>query len=469
VTAGSKDLWIDAVCIDQENVNERSQQVRLMGRIYPNAYQTFAYIGEADEHSKAVESWCKRHLSSQDTLLTKDDLIYLNENDRRYVGFAKLSYKQHAVLLQARSWFKRTWVIQEVLLSKKLIVLAGNNKIEWVALSMLAGWQGNVVDAHTSFRVHAEGEPSGQYTQIKKARDFQIRHSTCTIRSSCEMRQLGISTLVSPNHLMDYDHLFHLMCETHSYACADPRDKLFGLLSLFHGDIPVGLEPDYSCTLEEVYTAISRVCLCYGATTALSAACGVRSHSSLPTWVVDWRTDSAVRPFCNNHKGEVSSWFTEGSYQAGFSGVKPRHLVESLPGRGISIRGLRVESVAQIEKLTVDEILSRSRKLKTWPVTWMKRVYRDEHVCSCRNDVLSVLKRDEEIGFVPMDTKVGDFVCVFLGFRVSFLLRPRDNAWQLVGECYLPWLMEGQQVAHVDWNEAYNEAPPTPLENFCIY
>ena len=76
---------------------------------------------------------------------------------------------------------------------------------------------------------------------------------------------------------------------------------------------------------------------------------------------------------------------------------------------------------------------------------------------------------DEAVGFLPRETEVGDFICILLGFRVPFVLRPTGNAWQLVGEYYLPWLMEGQQVAHIDWNDAYNETRPTPLEDFCIY
>jgi hypothetical protein len=99
----------------------------------------------------------------------------------------------------------------------------------------------------------------------------------------------------------------------------------------------------------------------------------------------------------------------------------------------------------------------------------MERVYRDHQIWWHETDVLSILTREEEIGFIPVDTEVEDFICIFLGFRVPFILRPTENAWRVVGECYLPWLMKGQQVTHLDWSEAYDEAPPTPLEDFYIY
>lgn len=47
-------IWIDAVCIDQENVRERNHQVDLMSMIYKGASRTVAYVGEASEDSGLV-------------------------------------------------------------------------------------------------------------------------------------------------------------------------------------------------------------------------------------------------------------------------------------------------------------------------------------------------------------------------------------------------------------------------------
>jgi hypothetical protein len=35
----ARKIWIDAICIDQDNTNERSHQVQVMGRIYKNTRQ----------------------------------------------------------------------------------------------------------------------------------------------------------------------------------------------------------------------------------------------------------------------------------------------------------------------------------------------------------------------------------------------------------------------------------------------
>lgn len=41
-------LWIDALCIDQSNLEERGHQVRVMGEIYSNANHVLAWLGTPD-------------------------------------------------------------------------------------------------------------------------------------------------------------------------------------------------------------------------------------------------------------------------------------------------------------------------------------------------------------------------------------------------------------------------------------
>ncbi|KAK7562272.1 heterokaryon incompatibility protein-domain-containing protein [Phyllosticta citricarpa] len=50
------DLWVDAICIDQANASEKTQQVSLMDQIYNNATQTIFWLGTAsDDSNDAIE------------------------------------------------------------------------------------------------------------------------------------------------------------------------------------------------------------------------------------------------------------------------------------------------------------------------------------------------------------------------------------------------------------------------------
>ncbi|KAH8716724.1 heterokaryon incompatibility protein-domain-containing protein, partial [Phaeosphaeriaceae sp. PMI808] len=41
-------LWVDALCINQEDTNERNQQVQMMARIYKSAQEVIAWLGKSE-------------------------------------------------------------------------------------------------------------------------------------------------------------------------------------------------------------------------------------------------------------------------------------------------------------------------------------------------------------------------------------------------------------------------------------
>ena len=47
-------VWIDAICIDQNNLDERAQQVAMMADIYRRADGNLIYLGEPDELTQAA-------------------------------------------------------------------------------------------------------------------------------------------------------------------------------------------------------------------------------------------------------------------------------------------------------------------------------------------------------------------------------------------------------------------------------
>ena len=53
-------LWIDAICINQENLPERGSQVRIMCDIYRNAERVVSWLGEAADNSDLVLPLCVR-------------------------------------------------------------------------------------------------------------------------------------------------------------------------------------------------------------------------------------------------------------------------------------------------------------------------------------------------------------------------------------------------------------------------
>jgi hypothetical protein len=104
----TKTLWIDALCIDQNNILERNQQVQLMAQLYATATETIIWLGPAADGS--------------DWVLDKMISGEVEDND----AFA-FSYR--LLQLLSRPWWTRVWVIQEVVFSRAAIIRCGDRSI----------------------------------------------------------------------------------------------------------------------------------------------------------------------------------------------------------------------------------------------------------------------------------------------------------------------------------------------------
>jgi hypothetical protein len=115
----SRYLWIDAICIDQDDPNERNHQVEQMDEIYGNAYSVCIWLGEATESSKIAIDFIK------------DEVMKLQNFDQLTRG-QEASKKWFALLdLMQRDWFSRRWVVQEIALARRALIYCGRDKLSW--------------------------------------------------------------------------------------------------------------------------------------------------------------------------------------------------------------------------------------------------------------------------------------------------------------------------------------------------
>lgn len=115
---GNRILWIDAICIDQQNHEERNHQVQMMARIYNGARQACIWLGEDDNDSTKAIAFIHEimKLENFDTVSEK------SENASKW---------QSLLLLMQRSWFSRRWVVQEVALARTATIYCGTDNIPW--------------------------------------------------------------------------------------------------------------------------------------------------------------------------------------------------------------------------------------------------------------------------------------------------------------------------------------------------
>jgi hypothetical protein len=122
-------LWIDALCINQADVAEKTHQVGLMGRIYRQSQNTLAWLGPKDATSSAVltltkalaEDWTDSDDGSLTWLASPlyDALLYLLSDREPMEAVGDLFMR--------RPYWSRAWVLQEMALSERLTIVCGGD------------------------------------------------------------------------------------------------------------------------------------------------------------------------------------------------------------------------------------------------------------------------------------------------------------------------------------------------------
>lgn len=244
----SQTTWVDAICINQKDLVERSQQVSLMEQIYARPHTVVAYVGhESQEHHSHMAMWLLNHPEMLNTG-TLDDY--------------QLSSINHFV---RRPYFQRMWIVQECALATSLKLICGPDEVyisefTHTSLEMLVAAQTEVIPAW-------------------------LKHS----------RQ--IPTKMRQEEPAQAKQLLNLMFDTASCKCSDGRDRIFALFSLLgtgsHEDAGSDkrLVADYSLSVEQVYSGIAAFFVANGFLgTILRLAALTRENSvrCMPSWVPDW-------------------------------------------------------------------------------------------------------------------------------------------------------------------------------------
>lgn len=135
-------LWIDAICIDQNHVEEKSSQVAMMAQIYRKANKVLGWLSDGDPGTKrALDHLRNVAKAAPDFGLEANispNAIFIRAPEKRLQGaedkaeaLVKAANEHKVQSIYGRKWFSRIWIIQEVVLAKDLTLHCGESDIEW--------------------------------------------------------------------------------------------------------------------------------------------------------------------------------------------------------------------------------------------------------------------------------------------------------------------------------------------------
>ena len=216
-------LWIDAICINQDNEKERGHQVRQMAEIYNKATRVIIWLGIITDETYAI-------MDSMATLHKESNKYACNDwkaSDKRWRKIwsdiqptleskhLNLKAGQHdgLELLLRQSWFKRVWILQEVANARAALIVCGPVSVSARVFAFVPSLVGINVDPHSQAVLDIMSGPSRKHSWWSQKRDL---HTLLVKFSKCEASD-------PRDHTPDIYALLSISSDAHDshFPCAD--------------------------------------------------------------------------------------------------------------------------------------------------------------------------------------------------------------------------------------------------------
>jgi len=498
-------VWIDAICVNQEDLVERSEQVKLMKDIYSQAWRVVVWLGEDEEGNaeiairiieKAAE-YCyadsSASLKDQDNINTNLGAANLemelpwseNKQERSLPGsryeFNTTSSTDWAAISKfySNTWFTRIWIVQEVAFAPAIMHI-GAHEVSWITVAAAAKW-------------------------------LLAKSYTHVVKDASKYRQ---AWLIYYLHLIKPAlPLVRLLSFLKSNA-TDPRDKIFALLGFLDEKSysSTYLQPNYLKSVAEVYMDAVRYITQQNSPAAglgnLWTAIGETPRDPderFPSWVYRW--DLTVSESSLFSKAQTNVWYASGS--------TTQEVAEMTDPGILSLKGIKVENVKDVNNIlherrrnservqalwnTVSPGFTSHQALESLQQAFAETITAEEektspadttfgaqdlvnylsvtdwgniyHILTERSESISkaidlllrvhpkafLMTEDQKMALGPIIAQPGDILCVFFGHHMPYLLRPIEQRYRFLGPCYVHGYMRGEAIDRLNQGDFEEE------------
>jgi hypothetical protein len=218
-------FWIDALCVNQENIPERNHQVNMMREIFAGAAFVMVWLGpESVDSNLAMVSL---QSSSPDSNLPMDSVQFTSGEPKlsspAWSTWAEEPKRNAIVSLLKRNYWRRVWIIQEIIKARALLITCGNASLFWSQLDNFVVGLGPIHNHGSAYNI----------IQERRKNEFETWR-----------RGSPLHTLILRYCRQD---------------CTDPRDRIYGILGLVgdwqRADRP-SIQADYALSCDQLFDRV---------------------------------------------------------------------------------------------------------------------------------------------------------------------------------------------------------------------
>ena len=313
---GRRRLWLDSVCINQDDTLERSSQVELMGRIFGGASRVLAWLGHDEEGlTSSAMAVIRGFLKDPEAALhearillylddTMDDDRLEEEHDKRFRTEA-----QKWAAIKAFfdiEYFHRTWIVQELGLACEADMICSSKRD---TVEVQECWKDEGKSSQHELEMH-----SISWHHVREFVRYMSRYGA-SLETHLDLKcwvamHIRMVWDVDENGTPECDFLTALHW-VRILRVTDPRDRVFGLLghplAVMNGETVA--KPDYNVSYGVVYTKLAATFI--RETKKLSVLTLVDHESDqsmrhvlwdtsddarMPSWVPNWHSINRTTP-----------------------------------------------------------------------------------------------------------------------------------------------------------------------------
>lgn len=256
----SRNLWIDAVCIDQHSNEEKNVQVQQMYKIYSRAARVLIWLGTGNEKT--------------------DQAMELLQGDWQALS---LEFAKHVC---ERPWWGRVWSVHEALAANaSSLVICGNKEVPW------------------------------------RRMQSAIIQLVVVRRYSLDLPELGLFNNISTHRERNITTLEDLVYASATRKCFDPRDHIYALLGLVQVKPQPLFDPDYAKPVSWAYQKATAYISQQRRDLKFIALRAWQSTILQPSWCFDFSNKEILQPSARSsiRDGTFDSYFASSGQEHRYS------------------------------------------------------------------------------------------------------------------------------------------------------